>query len=85
LRIAPTDPNFLSASSTSERSKREVVMPEYRAYSITGDNHIDQAAIVITADDDDQAIQLALPLVNGHDVELWEGARRVTRLKSGAK
>jgi hypothetical protein len=44
-------------------------MPEYRAYSITGDNHIDQAAIVITADDDHQAIQLALPLVNGHDVE----------------
>jgi hypothetical protein len=59
-------------------------MPEYRAYSITRDNHIDQAAIVIAAADDNGAIEQALTLVNGHDVEIWGGKRRVTRLKSGA-
>lgn len=59
-------------------------MTDYRAYPITGDNHIEQPAIVVTADNDEQAIQRSLPLVNGHDVELWEGARLVTRLKSGA-
>jgi hypothetical protein len=57
-------------------------MPDYRAYPITRDNHIEQAAVVITADDDKEAIEQAQQLVNGHDVEVWEGARRVGRLKS---
>ena len=80
---APTDPNIFPVTDL-KGSKWEVAMPDYRAYPITRDNHIEQPAIVISADNDDEAIEQALPLVNGHDVELWEGARLVTRLKSGA-
>jgi hypothetical protein len=37
---------------------------------------------VVTCDGDDEAIEKARPLVNGHDVEVWEGARPVGRIKT---
>jgi hypothetical protein len=51
-------------------------MPEYRAYRIV-DGKVDIAAKVITARGDDAAIELTKSMVNGHDMELWEGPRFV--------
>jgi hypothetical protein len=53
--------------------------PEYRAYTIGDDDHI-QAFEPIVCDDDEQAIKAAQQLVNGHDIELWTGPRLVFRL-----
>ena len=57
-------------------------MPYYRAYTLTDDDHILDAPKVITCDSDQEAVQTAEQLINGHDVELWNGARLVTRIKS---
>ena len=57
-------------------------MPLYRAYTLTDDDHILDAPKVITCDSDQEAVQTAEQLINGHDVELWNGARLVTRIKS---
>jgi hypothetical protein len=52
---------------------------EYRAYSVGSDGHfVDFAAL--TCVDDAEAIERAKRLVDGHDVELWNGGRFVIRL-----
>ena len=56
-------------------------MPDYRVYPVVG-NHIPAVAYVVTCDTDQEAIEKARPLVNGHDVELWQGARQVGRIKT---
>ena len=56
-------------------------MPEYRAYRIK-DNHIDLAATIITADTDTAAIEQTKPLVDAHDIELWQGPRFVMGFRS---
>ena len=57
-------------------------MPEYRAYKITN-NRVADAPTIITCDGDQQAIEAARKLADGHDVELWEGPRFVIGIKSG--
>ena len=59
-------------------------MPYYRAYRIK-DNHITDAPTVIEADTDAVAIEQAKQFVDGHDVELWQGARFVIGLRSKDK
>lgn len=54
-------------------------MPMYRAYRIK-DNHVDIAAEMIAADTD--AIEKTKPMVDGHDMELWQGPRFVMGFKS---
>ena len=56
-------------------------MPEYRAYILDRDRHIKGCEPLISADDN-AAIASAKRLVDGHDVELWQGARKVTTLTS---
>ena len=56
-------------------------MPEYRVYMLTDDNKIAGASEEVTCDDDQQAIQYAKQWLDGHDLEVWQGARVVTRLK----
>lgn len=54
-------------------------MAEYRAYIIGDDGHfISFRAFVCDTDDD--ATVWAKQLVDGHDIELWNGERRVIRL-----
>jgi hypothetical protein len=60
----------------------EGLMPDYRAYKIKND-HVDGVPTTITCDDDQQAIEAAKALADGHDVELWEGARFVIGIKAG--
>jgi hypothetical protein len=57
-------------------------MPDYRVYPVDGDGHILAVAYVVTCESDQEAIEKARPLVNGHGVELWQGARQVGRIKT---
>lgn len=54
-------------------------MPDYRAYIIGKDRRI-QGYEPLICDDDDAAIAAAERLVDGYDIELWQGARKVTTL-----
>ena len=50
-------------------------------YMLTDGNKIAGPPEEVICDDDRQAIQHAKQLLGGHDVEVWQGARVVTRLK----
>jgi hypothetical protein len=54
-------------------------MAEYRAYTVGADDHFIGFQEIICRDDD-EAVATAMRLVNGHDVELWNGPRLVIRL-----
>jgi hypothetical protein len=54
----------------------------YRAYVLNRDDSI-QLAIDLYCADDDTARERAQQLVDGHDIELWRGTRRITRLSQG--
>ena len=51
-------------------------MSEYRAYIIGPDDQIIKA-IELVLTDDDTAREYAKQLVDGHDVELWQGDRKI--------
>ena len=59
-------------------------MAEYRVYQIK-DNRVAAPPTLIEADVDPAAIEQARLLVNGCDVELWEGPRFVIGLRSADK
>jgi|EndMetStandDraft_8_1072994.scaffolds.fasta_scaffold1581075_1 hypothetical protein len=52
----------------------------YYAYAIGPDGHIVDRVVVL-GDDDEDAIRFAEQLVDGHDIELWQGSRKVTVLQ----
>lgn len=54
-------------------------MPAYRTYLIDQNNSISGPAEIVECADDFDAIEKAKQLLDGHDVELWEGDRRVMR------
>jgi hypothetical protein len=54
-------------------------MSEYRAFIIGEDGHFVGFEPMV-CNDDSEATQKAKRLVNGYDVELWNGARLVVRL-----
>jgi hypothetical protein len=62
--------------------RSEQVMPDYRIYSITQDNHIASRPVTIVCDDDTTAVQQSQKLLDRNDVQLWQGRRLVTRLKA---
>ncbi len=55
-------------------------MPGYRLYGLDGVNKV-ASAKWFEADDDEAAVEVAKSKVDGHDVELWQGHRRVARLR----
>jgi hypothetical protein len=55
-------------------------MPEYRAFVVGHDGHFIRFEGFVCADDA-QAIDKATRLVDGHDVELWNGGRLVKLLQ----
>lgn len=54
-------------------------MPDYRAYVVDADGHI-KTFVVVTAIDDQSAIEATKLLVDGHDIELWHLDRKVALL-----
>ena len=59
------------------------IVPNYRISVLSEEGDISAPPRITTGDTDQEAIQQALQWVNGRDVELWEGPRLVTRLRSG--
>ena len=57
-------------------------MADYRAFLVDRAGHVSEPPKIIVADTDEEAIEAASPLVDGHDVELWYLDRRVAVLKS---
>jgi hypothetical protein len=55
-------------------------MGEYRAYVIGADGHI-QLRVDLVVPDETTARNRAKHLVDGHAVELWEGATRIERFE----
>jgi hypothetical protein len=64
-------------------SRRPVIgegaMTHYRLYSVGRDGHYLGPAQIIECADDEEACRKASQFVNGCEVELWEGARFITR------
>jgi hypothetical protein len=59
-------------------------MPDYRLYSMSANNIAGPPQIVQCASDQ-QAIAAAKGLLDRHDIEIWQGARVVTRLQPSDK
>jgi hypothetical protein len=59
---------------------RMTKMSDYRAYLIGADGRF-LRAIELVCPDDDTATEYAKRLVDGHDIELWQGARKVAAFK----
>lgn len=55
-------------------------MPEYRLYKIGPDGHIAGPPPVVECQDDLIAIKEARKLLDGHDIEIWQGSRIVSYL-----
>jgi hypothetical protein len=55
-------------------------MAGYRAYIIGIDGHF-LRAVELVCPDDDTAKQYAKQLVDGHDIELWRGDRKIETFK----
>ena len=53
-------------------------MPEYRLYLLTADQHL-KRPILMTCDDDEQAMARMADTVAVHGAELWEGPRLVLK------
>jgi hypothetical protein len=55
-------------------------MPEYRAYIVGSDGHFSDFRVIECADDD-EAMEQARQLVEGHDIHLWQRARKIATFK----
>jgi hypothetical protein len=59
-------------------------MPEYSVYIIGSDGHFHDA-VPIECADDSEAMEKAERLVDGHDVELWQRARKIAKFECKPK
>jgi hypothetical protein len=63
---------------------RPLTMAEYRAYTVGDDGHFIGFEAFVCADDS-EATEKAKRLLNGRDVELWNGPRFVIKLEADPK
>jgi hypothetical protein len=56
-----------------------VKVVDYRLYCLDGVNKV-ASAEWLDADDDDEAVEVAKSMMDGHDCELWQGSRLVARI-----
>jgi hypothetical protein len=59
-------------------------MPEYRVYIVDSDDHF-HSSVSLECADDTEAMKQAEQLVDGHDVELWQRDRKITRFDKKPK
>ena len=55
-------------------------MTGYRLYGLDGVNRV-ASGEWFDAEDDQAAIEIATKMMDGHDCELWQGKRFVTRIE----
>jgi hypothetical protein len=55
-------------------------MPEYRFYTIARDGHVAVPPATYALPNDTAVTEKAKELLNGHDIEIWQGARMVAYL-----
>ena len=60
-------------------------MVEYRVYTVDRDGHILRVKALICADDAEAIDQAKSLVIVDHAIELWSGARLVTRLRVETK
>ena len=84
MSLSPQFPAFSRPTVTSWRLIREEQekMPDYRAYILGGEGHRFAIVAEFSRDhaDDSTALLAAKQLLDGHDIEVWDGGRLVTRL-----
>ncbi len=57
-------------------------MPEYQIYKVDQDGHLFDVPHVVMSDNDQDAIEKAQRMAFALDLEIWQGERRVTRIKA---
>jgi hypothetical protein len=57
-------------------------MPDYRLYTVDKGGHVMEAPQVVTCPSDEEAVAKARSMVNGLDLEVWDGARVVAEIAS---
>ncbi len=60
-------------------------MPEYRFYTIAKNGHITKPPQTYDFPSDGVALHEAQTLIDGHDIEIWQGARVVAYLAPDQK
>ena len=60
-------------------------MKQYRVYTLSTFDAITRPARVLEFENDGEALKEAAQLLDGHNIEVWEGARWVARLDADSK
>jgi hypothetical protein len=55
-------------------------MQEYRIFTIGPDGHFAGVPNIVKFSNDNEAIEKAIPMANGADIEIWNLERRIMRL-----
>jgi hypothetical protein len=55
-------------------------MREYRIFTIGPDGHFAGVPKIVKFSNDNEAIEKAIPMANGADIEIWNLERRIMRL-----
>ena len=56
-------------------------MREYRIYRFSTGNYVKGVPAILVCKNDTEAVKQAEKLLDGQDIEVWEGTRRVTRIE----
>jgi hypothetical protein len=59
----------------------EIAMTHYRVYTLGDHERVSSPPEIIECPDDRAAIDRAKQLLDGHTIEVWDGLRRVIRLR----
>jgi hypothetical protein len=57
-------------------------MPKYRIFTVGRDQHFSGMPKIVECVDDNDAVDQAMQLANGLDLEIWDHKRMVARLPS---
>jgi hypothetical protein len=57
-------------------------MPTYRIFTVGHDQHFSGMPEFVECVDDNEAVDRAMQLANGLDLEIWDHKRRVARIPS---
>ena len=57
-----------------------MLVPAYRLYKLRDDDRIVGSPVVIECDSDSEVIEKARAMLDGLDIEVWDGPRVVVRL-----